>query len=153
MSERKNTGRGDATIRLISKKVSLKEKEATLSGKQKSDDFYTIFERLCEPKKITTTALETVIGSRNIISKYKSRKGMAKRSTIIEICFGLRQLGAEVTVDDIDEMLKVFKKRQLNTDTAVDGYVTIAASQGMTLSELEDYLYEKGFDLSDLDKS
>lgn len=152
MSERKNTGRGDATIRLISKKVSLKEKEATLSGKQKSDDFSAIFERLCA-KKITTTALETVIGSRNIISKYKSRKGMAKRSTIIEICFGLRQLGAEVTVDDIDEMLKVFKKRQLNTDTAVDGYVTIAASQGMTLSELEDYLYEKGFDLSDLDKS
>lgn len=153
--KKNNQGYGDVTTKLLSDELSVEEKEALFKNrKMKRKNFSDLFDSLCktaEPKKITAGMIESRVG-KNAISRYKAGGRNAKRSTIIEICFALRQEGATVVADDINTMLEIFGKRRLNSYSSVDFYVTIAVSENMNLDELNALLYEKGCELSDLDK-
>jgi hypothetical protein len=150
-----NQGYGEVTTKLLSDELSVEEKEALFkSRKATRQNFSDLFDALCEtakPKKITAGMIEACVG-KNAISRYKAGGRKAKRSTIIEICFALRQEGATVTADDINAMLEIFDKRRLNSYSSADFFVTIAVSESMNLDELTALLYEKGCELSDLDK-
>ena len=147
-------GYGEITTKLLSNELSMEEKEALFKNRKSSKlNFADLFKDLCKTAKgeIKVGAVEKYIGP-NTISRYKSGKRIPKRSNIIQICFALRQEGATVTADDINAMLEIFGKRKLNSYSPVDFHVTVAVSENMNLDGLQDYLYEKGCDLSDLDK-